>query len=63
MDDLTFLRELAPDTPPLTAKARFTARHRLQRAVINESRRTVLRVAVAATAAAALAGTGLYGLR
>jgi len=62
VDDLTAVRELEADVAPLTDEARFAARARLRRAVIQESRpgalsrRLMLRVAVAGTAAAAVAG-------
>ncbi|MEU2840099.1 CU044_5270 family protein [Streptomyces sp. NPDC007076] len=68
MDDLTSVKELEADTPPLTAEARAAARTRLMTAIGRESRRgvalalprrTVFRVAVAATVAAAVAGTVL----
>jgi hypothetical protein len=66
MDDLTSVRELEADTPPLTDEARAAARARLFNAITRESRggtadalsrRLVFRVAIAATAAAAVAGT------
>ncbi|MEU1198096.1 CU044_5270 family protein [Streptomyces sp. NPDC005813] len=66
MDDLTCVKELEADTPPLTAEARAAARTRLMTAIGRESRggvalvlprRTVFRVAVAATVAAAATGT------
>lgn len=62
MDDLTALREFEADVPALTDEARFTARDRLRRAIREErspgrlSRRLVFRLAVAGTAAAAVAG-------
>ncbi|AZP22131.1 CU044_5270 family protein [Streptomyces aquilus] len=63
MDDLTAVRELAADVPPPTDEARSAARARLRRAVVQEgrpgallSRRLMFRVAVAGTAAAAVAG-------
>jgi hypothetical protein len=62
VDDLTAVRELAADVPPLTDEARSAARVRLRGAVLQESRpgalsrRLMLRVAVAGTAAAAVAG-------
>lgn len=62
MDDLTAVREFEADVAPLTDDARFAARARLRRAMVREgrpgalSRRIVLRVAVAGTAAAAVAG-------
>ncbi|MCW8381809.1 CU044_5270 family protein [Streptomyces justiciae] len=63
MDDLTAVRELAADAPPPTDEARSAARARLRRAVVQEgrpgallSRRLMFRVAVAGTAAAAVAG-------
>ena len=62
MDELTALRELEADVPPLTDAARSAARVRLQRAIVQEgrsgalSRRLMLRVAVAGTATAAVAG-------
>ncbi|MFF4504508.1 CU044_5270 family protein [Streptomyces sp. NPDC001401] len=62
MDDLTAVRELEADVPPLTDDARSAARVRLQHAIVQEgrsgalSRRLMLRVAVAGTAAAAVAG-------
>ncbi|WP_405865073.1 MULTISPECIES: CU044_5270 family protein [unclassified Streptomyces] len=62
MDDLTAVRELEADVPPLTDDARSAARVRLQRAIVRErqpgalSRRLMLRVAVAGTATAAVAG-------
>lgn len=68
MDDLVSLRELAAGTPPLTHGARSAARHRLHRAVADESRRgvcvqlprrKVLRLAVAATVAAGVGGSAL----
>lgn len=66
MHDLTSVRELEADTPPLTDEARAAARARLLNAITREtrgrtgdalSRRLVFRVAIAATAAAAVAGT------
>lgn len=62
MDDLTTLPELEPDVPPLTDAARSAARARLQRAIVREgrphalSRRLMIRVAVAGTAAAVVVG-------
>ncbi|MFF4275304.1 CU044_5270 family protein [Streptomyces sp. NPDC001536] len=62
MDDLTAVREMEADVAPLTDAARTAARARLRRAIVREgrsgalSRRIVLRVAVAGTAAAAVAG-------
>lgn len=62
MDDLTVVREFEADVAPLTDDARTAARVRLRRAIVREgrpgalSRRIVLRVAVAGTAAAAVAG-------
>ncbi|MFJ4784089.1 CU044_5270 family protein [Streptomyces sp. NPDC088794] len=62
MDDLTAVRELHADVPALTDEARSAARVRLQRAIVQESRpgalsrRLMLRVGVAGTAAAAVAG-------
>ncbi|WP_369248315.1 CU044_5270 family protein [Streptomyces sp. R41] len=64
--DLASVRELEADTPPLTDEARAAARTRLLNAITREtrggtadalSRRLVFRVAIAATAAAAVAGT------
>jgi len=62
VDDLTAVRELEADVGPLTDEARSAARVRLQHAITHEdrpgalSRRLMLRVAVAGTAAAAVAG-------
>ncbi|MGW2723165.1 CU044_5270 family protein [Streptomyces sp. NPDC001492] len=62
MDDLTAVRELQADVPALTDEARAAARARLRRAVEAErrptplSRRLMIRVAVAGTAAAAVTG-------
>lgn len=62
MDDLTAVRELEADVAPLTDEARLAARARLRRAIVREGspgglpRRLMLRVAVAGTAAAAVAG-------
>lgn len=62
MDDLTAVRELETDVPPLTGDARSAALVRLRRAVLRESRpgtlsrRLMLRAAVVGTAAAAVAG-------
>ncbi|MER6425143.1 CU044_5270 family protein [Streptomyces sp. NPDC001137] len=62
MDDLTAVRELRADVPALTDEARAAARARLRRAVEAErrptplSRRLMIRVAVAGTAAAAVTG-------
>jgi len=62
VDELTAVRELEADVPPVTDAARSAARVRLQRAIVQEgrppalSRRLMLRVAVAGTAAAAVAG-------
>lgn len=39
MDDLTSVKELEADTPPLTAEARAAARTRLMTAIGRESRR------------------------
>lgn len=64
MDDLTAVRELRADVPPLTDRARDDARARLLRAVDHETRprragafprRLALRTAIAATATAAVA--------
>ncbi|AXE90849.1 CU044_5270 family protein [Streptomyces sp. Go-475] len=64
MDDLTAVRELEADVPPLTDRARNEARARLLRAVHREThpdgvrafpRRLALRTAIAATATAAAA--------
>jgi len=70
VDDLTAVRELAADVPPPTDEARSAARVRLRRAVVQEgrpgallSRRLMFRVAVAGTAAAAVAGGVLYATR
>ncbi|GGN85236.1 hypothetical protein GCM10011579_076000 [Streptomyces albiflavescens] len=66
MHDLTSVRELEADTPPLTDEARAAARARLRSAVTRETRggiavalprRLVFRITIAATAAAAVAGT------
>lgn len=67
-DDLCLLRELADDQPRLTAAARDAARYRMRKAIDTEShpgglallsRRTTLRIAVAATLAAGVAGTAV----
>lgn len=69
MDELTAVRELEADVPPVTDAARSAARVRLQRAVLQEgrppalSRRLMLRVAVAGTAAAAVAGAVVVATR
>ncbi|MFF5985128.1 CU044_5270 family protein [Streptomyces olindensis] len=64
MDDLTAVRDLETDVPPLTDRARDDARARLLRAVDRETRphragafprRLALRTAIAATATAAVA--------
>ncbi|MFI7013729.1 CU044_5270 family protein [Streptomyces sp. NPDC050164] len=64
MDDLTLVRELEADVPPLTDRARTDARTRLLHAIDRESRpgragsfprRLVIRTAIAATATAAAA--------
>lgn len=62
MDDLTAVRELEADVPALSDAARSAAQVRLQHAIVQEGRpsglprRLLLRVAVAGTAAAAVAG-------
>ncbi|MFI6490501.1 CU044_5270 family protein [Streptomyces sp. NPDC050564] len=65
-DDLASVRELAADPPPPTDEARAAARARLQSAITRETRegiavalprRLLFRAAIAATAAAAVAGT------
>ncbi|MFJ8882771.1 CU044_5270 family protein [Streptomyces sp. NPDC102402] len=69
MNDLTALRELEAEVPALTEDARAAARTRLSEAMVKEgrrragvpSRRSVLRVAFTATAAAAVAGTVVVG--
>ncbi|MGW4753006.1 CU044_5270 family protein [Streptomyces chartreusis] len=69
MDDLTMVRDLAADVPPPTVDARSAARARLRHAIVQEgrprplSRRLMLRVAVAGTAGAALAGGAVYATR
>ncbi|MDH6213978.1 CU044_5270 family protein [Streptomyces pseudovenezuelae] len=69
MDDLTAVRELHADVPELTDEARSAARARLRRAIVQESlpgalpRRLMLRVAVAGTAAAAVAGGAVVATR
>jgi hypothetical protein len=68
MDDLVSVREVAADTPPLTANARAAARDRLRVAITAESRRpvstllprrTALRVAFAATVAVGVGGAAV----
>ncbi|MFF7445429.1 MULTISPECIES: CU044_5270 family protein [unclassified Streptomyces] len=71
MDDLTVVREFEADVAPLTDDARTAARARLRRAIVRDgrpgalSRRLMIRVAVAGTATAAVAGgvvvTGRHG--
>ncbi|MGW3668701.1 CU044_5270 family protein [Streptomyces sp. NPDC005141] len=77
MDDLTPVRDLAADPAAPTDRARATARARLQNAIGEEtrggrsalarhrplSRRLVFRAAIAATGAAAVAGTTFAAVR
>lgn len=62
MDDLSVVREFEADVAPLTDDARTAARARLRRAIVRDgrpgalSRRLMIRVAVAGTATAAVAG-------
>ncbi|SEG67715.1 hypothetical protein SAMN05216223_10815 [Actinacidiphila yanglinensis] len=68
MDNLDSVRELAADTPPLSHDARSAARHRLHRAIADESRRgvsvqlprrKVFRLVAAATVAAGVGGSAV----